>query len=287
MEFYHLRSFVAVANTGNLSLAAKRLYTTPPAISAHIKSLEAELATPLFDRSSKGMMLTEKGKILLEKAQLTLDSAIDIVNLAAHNQNEIIGRFTLGLNTCAEKVKLAPLVQLLSERCAGINLVVQSQSTGKTLTEIQNGVLDGGYIFGDIPDDCFSIKVLNQDITTIAPMNITGDSTITSLRQQPWIMMSDYCPFDSLLTEKLGKSIHSVLKSADDSSRLALVTSGLGLSFLEKEAALNAAKNKHIQIISSLDFTTPLSFVISKKRVNEPVINAVFDAIRMFWSKAK
>ncbi|SGZ10696.1 Probable transcriptional regulator, LysR family [Moritella viscosa] len=42
MEFYHLRSFVAVAQTGNLTQAAKRLYTTPPAISAHIKTLEEE-----------------------------------------------------------------------------------------------------------------------------------------------------------------------------------------------------------------------------------------------------
>ena len=43
MEFYHLRSFVVVAKTGNLTLAAKQLFTTPPAISAHIKALEEEL----------------------------------------------------------------------------------------------------------------------------------------------------------------------------------------------------------------------------------------------------
>ena len=62
MEFYHLRSFVAVAQTGNLTQAAKRLYTTPPAISAHIKTLEEELSNPLFIRSSKGMSLTDKGQ---------------------------------------------------------------------------------------------------------------------------------------------------------------------------------------------------------------------------------
>ena len=89
MEFYHLRSFVAVAQTGNLTQAAKRLYTTPPAISAHIKSLEDELSTPLFIRSSKGMALTDKGQLLLKKAQITLDSALDLVNLAANNQHEM------------------------------------------------------------------------------------------------------------------------------------------------------------------------------------------------------
>ena len=54
MEFYHLRSFVAVAHTGNLTQAAKRLYTTPPAISAHIKTLEeADVILLGISRTSK------------------------------------------------------------------------------------------------------------------------------------------------------------------------------------------------------------------------------------------
>ncbi|MCJ8268871.1 MAG: LysR family transcriptional regulator, partial [Psychrosphaera sp.] len=110
MEFYHLRSFVVVANTGNLTLAAKQLCTTPPAISAHIKSLEDELKTPLFVRSSKGMALTEKGELLLIKAQKTLDSMLDMVNLAAENQNEIIGNFTLGINQTTAQLKVAALL---------------------------------------------------------------------------------------------------------------------------------------------------------------------------------
>ena len=103
MEFYQLRSFLAVAQTGNLTQAAKRFYTTPPAISAHIKALDEELAAPLFTRSSKGMALTEKGQLLLKKSQVTLDSAVDLVNLAADNQHEIIGSFRLGNNLGVEQ----------------------------------------------------------------------------------------------------------------------------------------------------------------------------------------
>jgi len=113
LEFYHLRSFVAVAQTGNLTQAAKRLYTTPPAISAHIKSLEDELSTPLFIRSSKGMALTDKGQLLLKKAQITLDSALDLVNLAANNQHEIMGTFQLGINLTAKQIKLVIFLMTL------------------------------------------------------------------------------------------------------------------------------------------------------------------------------
>jgi len=286
MEFYHLRSFVAVAQTGNLTQAAKRLYTTPPAISAHIKSLEDELSTPLFIRSNKGMSLTDKGQLLLKKAQLTLDSAVDLVNLAADNQHEIMGTFHLGLNLSAQKMKLPELAKNLQENCPGISLDIHQQSTGKTLKEIREQQLSGGYIFGDIPDDFFGVAIMEKTITTIAPLTFDCSKILNkeSLRYQQWIMMGDYCPFDIFLKEKLGNNIPSVMKTSDDNTRLQLVKSGLGLSFLEQEEALLAEKNKEIKIIPALDFATTLHFVIAKNRANEPLIKALMQEIRILWS---
>jgi len=286
LEFYHLRSFVAVAQTGNLTQAAKRLYTTPPAISAHIKGLEEELATPLFIRSSKGMALTDKGKLLLTKAQVTLDSALDLVNLAANNQHEIIATFRLGINLTAKQTKLAELAENLQENCPGISLDIHHQSTGKTITEIRDRQLDGGFIFGDIPDDFIGIAVMAQKITTVAPLSFDCGKTLTpaNLCAYRWIMMGDYCPFDSFLTGRIGSNIQSVIKTSDDGTRLELVKSGLGLSFLEEEEALLAEKNEEIQIISVLDFSTTLQFVIAKSRANEPVIKALMQEIKFLWS---
>jgi DNA-binding transcriptional LysR family regulator len=286
LEFYHLRSFVAVAQTGNLTQAAKRLYTTPPAISAHIKTLEDELSTPLFIRSSKGMSLTEKGELLLTKAQLTLDSAVDLVNLAAENQPEIMGTFHLGINLPAKQIRLTELAKNLQENCPGISLDIHQQSTGKTIREIREKQLSGGYIFGDIPDDFIGAAVMEQCITTIAPVTFDCSEilTPTDLIFHQWIMMGDYCPFDSLLKEKLGKDTPSVMKTSDDDTRLALVKSGLGLSFLEKEEAITAEKNNQVKVISALDFSTTLSFVVSKNRCNEPLIKALLQEIRVLWN---
>jgi len=285
LEFYHLRSFVAVAQTGNLTQAAKRLYTTPPAISAHIKTLEEELSTPLFIRSNKGMSLTDKGQVLLIKAQFTLDSALDLVNLAANNQHEIIGTFHLGINLTAKQMKLPELAESLQENCPGISLDIHQQSTGKTLNDIRGNQLDGGYIFGEVPDDFIGVAVMEQQITTVAPTTLDCSKilTQTDLSMQQWIMMGDYCPFDTLLKRKLGNGIPSVLKTSDDGTRLELVISGLGLSFLEVEEALLAEKNKKVQIISALNFSTTLHFVVAKSRANEPVISALMQEIRILW----
>ncbi len=286
MEFYHLRSFVAVAQTGNLTQAAKRLYTTPPAISAHIKALEEELSTPLFLRSNKGMSLTDKGQLLLTKAQVTLDSAVDLVNLAADNQHQVMGTFHLGLNLPAQKMKLSELAMNLQENCPGISLDIHQKSTGETINAIREHQLSGGYIFGDVPDDFIGVAVMEQTITTVAPLTFDSSQilTQTDLRSHQWIMMGGYCPFDCFLKDKLGNDIPSTMKTSDDSSRLELVKSGLGLSFLEKEEAITAEKNKQLKVISLLDFTTTLYFVIAKNKVNEPVIKALMQEIRILWS---
>lgn len=285
MEFYHLRSFVVVAKTGNLTLAAKQLCSTPPAISAHIKNLEEELKTPLFVRSSKGMALTEKGDLLLGKAQNTLDSMLDMVNLAAENQNEIIGQFTLGLNQPSGQLKVAELLTNLRENCQGISLQINQLTTGQIIEAIKNGDVDGGYIYGDIADDFVGLTVKQQTITTIAPPTFKLNTTDLSdtLASQPWITMGQDCPFDHWLTEKLGPSIDSIAKTSDDGSRVELVKAQQGLSFCEAAEAARYAQNQAVQILPQLDFAVDLSFVVAKQRVNEPVIKAVLQEIRILW----
>ena len=78
MELYHLRTFVTVAEEGHLTRASERLFTSQPAVSAHIKALEEELGVTLFERTPRGMQLTPAGDRLLATARTTLASTNDI-----------------------------------------------------------------------------------------------------------------------------------------------------------------------------------------------------------------
>ncbi|WP_441004168.1 LysR family transcriptional regulator [Pseudocolwellia agarivorans] len=286
MEFYHLRSFVVIAKTGNLTTAAKQLCTTPPAISAHIKSLEEELKTPLFNRSSKGMSLTDKGKLLLPKAEKTLESAIDMVNLAVENQSEIIGKFNLSMNQSPNQLQLPTLLNNISENCQGIHLNIESFSTGAAIQALINNTIDGAYIYDDAPDELFSIFIKHQKITTIAPIDTTlnKDSLITELAQDAWITMGKYCPFDERLKSSLKQFNIANLQTGTDDTRLQLVKARQGLSFLELEEAKIAEQLKHVKILPQLDFEIPLYFVINHHKKEEPVIKAMLQEIKILWS---
>jgi DNA-binding transcriptional LysR family regulator len=67
-----LRYFVAVAEEGNLTHAAQRLFVSQPALTKQIKQLEARLGTALFTRSRSGMTLTAPGRALAERAPALL-----------------------------------------------------------------------------------------------------------------------------------------------------------------------------------------------------------------------
>jgi DNA-binding transcriptional LysR family regulator len=71
VELRELRSFVAVAEEGGLSAAARRLHVSQSALSQTIQSIERQLGVQLLIRTSTGTRLTEAGSVLLTEARRT------------------------------------------------------------------------------------------------------------------------------------------------------------------------------------------------------------------------
>ena len=65
MKLTQLLYFKTVAEMGKVSLAAKKLYVSPPALSIAISNLEKELGVALFDRSNNRVVLNEQGRAYL------------------------------------------------------------------------------------------------------------------------------------------------------------------------------------------------------------------------------
>jgi LysR family transcriptional regulator, benzoate and cis,cis-muconate-responsive activator of ben and cat genes len=78
MELRQLRHFVAVAETRNISTAAKKIFLTQPALSRQIKALEDELGQSLLERSAHSIRLTPAGARLLPEARELLRHADEV-----------------------------------------------------------------------------------------------------------------------------------------------------------------------------------------------------------------
>ena len=82
MELSQLRIFVAVAETGSFTKAAKKLYVSHSTTSRGVSSLEAELGTSLFERDNRIFALTEAGELLYPRAK-------EILRLAEETEEEM------------------------------------------------------------------------------------------------------------------------------------------------------------------------------------------------------
>ena len=62
MDLSKLQTFLVIAREKNMTRAANQLHLTQPAVSAQLSKLEESVGQLLFDRTPKGMLLTEAGE---------------------------------------------------------------------------------------------------------------------------------------------------------------------------------------------------------------------------------
>jgi LysR family hydrogen peroxide-inducible transcriptional activator len=70
--FQQLRYLVAIADAGTFGAAADEEFVSQPALSSQIKELERKLGVTLFERSSRGALLTTQGTEVVERARIIL-----------------------------------------------------------------------------------------------------------------------------------------------------------------------------------------------------------------------
>ena len=291
MELHHLRTFVIVAEEKNVTRAARRLFMTPPAVSAHIKALEEELNVTLFVRTSQGMQITEKGELIKAKAEQTLRAAQDLVNHATQMQAYLMGRLVIGLNSSPGFLRVGPLVSRLSVACPGIDLAFVQSISGKIIESLRAGTLDAGYIFSPAPTDTIrSTRLTTVDLVVAAPkaweaqIAQAGWQEIAAL---PWLFSTYYCPFqvitDNLFAQRNLKAQRSV-EADDDFTKAELVSAGIGLALIEKHEADQAAAQGKIANWPTDPIQCDLHFAYLKTREDDPLIRALEAEILQAWA---
>lgn len=95
-DFRTLRYFVAVAEERSVGKAARRLNMAQPPLSVHIRNLEASVGTPLFQRTARGMEITDAGNALFRRAKEALLLANEGFDAARAIGSGSRGRLTVG-----------------------------------------------------------------------------------------------------------------------------------------------------------------------------------------------
>lgn len=110
MDWTYARTFLAVADHGSHSAAARHLRLTQPTVGRHIRALEDMLEVPLFRREAKGMVLTQAGVAMVEPARNMAKAASAMTMAAAGKSDTLHGSVRLTASIFMSHHVLPPII---------------------------------------------------------------------------------------------------------------------------------------------------------------------------------
>ena len=140
LELY--RVFKEVAETGNISLAAKNLYISQSAVSQSVKQLETALQARLFVRSPRGVTLTGEGQMLYQYVRSALGLLATGEDKLSQAQQLLLGTLTIGASDTVTSFFLTPFLETFHRQHPGIRLKIVSGRSAKVLSMLRSGAVD-------------------------------------------------------------------------------------------------------------------------------------------------
>ncbi|WP_139130560.1 LysR family transcriptional regulator, partial [Vibrio crassostreae] len=168
LESKPLRHFLAVAQFGNFTQAAKALHIAQPALSISIKKLEQTLELILFRRGDKSVTLTEEGKVLFEHAK-RIAQQFDDAQLAMNELKGLEkGEVRLGAPSMMGSYFFPQVVMAFKSQYPNLKLTLIDAGTASIREMLLNGELDIGVInHENVPDDLETDHLLSSEMVAV------------------------------------------------------------------------------------------------------------------------
>lgn len=183
LELYKI--FYTVGKTGNLTLAAKELFVTQPAVSQSIKQLENQLGGRLFVRTPKGMKLTEgEGEMMFGYVEKAIELLQSAENKFLQMKNLAIGTLHIGAGDSIIKYHLMDKINIFHEKYPQIKIQLTNSTSIAALDLLKTGLVDVAFVNMPVEEsainikevgivhDCFVTNAKHKSIT-LNPQNLT------------------------------------------------------------------------------------------------------------------
>ncbi len=243
-------TFLLIAREGNLTRAAEAVHLTQPAVSAQLAGLEASLGQMLFDRTPRGMVLTEAGRTFrryVEEALERLASGRRAVDALAGLEH---GRLAIGGGATATTYLMPRLLGRFHQRFPGIQLFVREQGSSAVVAAVFAGELDIGIV--TLPVTGHDQRILSRlrvepwkedELQLILPPGHALRTRKTfrwkELAGQPLILFEAGSAVRLLLEshiEAAGIEVQAVMELRSIESIKRMVAEGIGAAFVSRYA---------------------------------------------------
>ena len=122
LKLNHFRDAVAIAEHGSVRAAARHLGIAQPTLTRGLSDLEREIGAPLFERRSKGMLLTPLGEAFVRRATAILNDVRRAGDEFEQLRGNAVGSVTVGLSIAAHLWLLPKVLEPFRRRFANVHL---------------------------------------------------------------------------------------------------------------------------------------------------------------------
>lgn len=294
MDFGQIEAFLQVARHQSFSRAAEALQLTQPSITARIQSLERELGEELFERSGRGVKLTDGGHVFLpysERILQTLQEARDAVEDVRHVQ---LGSLRLGSALTISTYVLPTILHEFCRHYPGIDVIIRTGRSEQVLNMLLADEVQVALVRALNHPELDCIHLYDDEIILVAnpghPFTATQSATIAEAASEPIVLFDRGSSYYGLINNFFRQAgvipnVAMELDSLEATKRM--VEEGLGIALVPAitvERELEAGKLVKIGLVDAEPITRPISLVYRSGRKRPRAIQAFIDSVSEMYS---
>jgi LysR family hydrogen peroxide-inducible transcriptional activator len=206
-----LEYLVAIADTGRLGEAAKRMHVSQPSLSAQLMEMEAELDSVLVERGRHGAFLTPIGEEVTRRARFILSEVEDMKAVTRETAAGLAGRLRLGVLPSVGPYLLPTATKQLQERFPELRFSVREERTVDLEMHLLRGQFDIIMSTAEDHSTHTSMPLFEETLWICAASDDhlsqeTGSLSLSQLKGRPLLTLGPGHRFSQLVGELARKA---------------------------------------------------------------------------------
>jgi LysR family transcriptional regulator, cell division regulator len=285
MDINDLTVFAAAARHGSVTKAARSLSTVQSNVTTRIRLLETELSVQLFNRSHRGVTLTEKGQQLLPYAQQML-ALVENAKAAISESGDVGGTLHIGALQSTASARLPDVLKRYAARHAEVDIGVETGTSAELIAKVLDSRLDGAFVSGveDHPElDVITSYV--EELVVITPAAFRTLAAYLKRSTLPKLLVfKSGCHYRQRLERFLrdgGITSLSPMEFGTIDGIIGCVAAGLGVSMLPRSVIERSARRKEVSVhqLPKSHRYVETQFVTHKAQVRSRALARLIDVV--------
>lgn len=293
MELNYIRHFVALAESGNYLETADALFMAQSSLSRHIKSLERELGAPLFDRTTRKVVLNDFGKTFLPYAREMLKTQDECGKALQGYLNSISSIINVASIPAMAQYHITDVFAGFQKENSGCRLNIVEADSTKIWQFLEEGKCECGFVRSEdiagVPKDMKQIAFTTDHLAAVLPKNhpLAGKNAVSleMLKHEKFLFLDRETSMYGICMNacrEAGFEPEVAFTGFRGENLIDLAAKGMGVALLTRKPIEDAADKAVVLVDIEPLIETTVSLAYSGKRKLPAVAKQFMDYVKNY-----